>query len=46
MRQFFLVPYLGNDEKQFVKFGRVFVVISLVATVVIILLYDIRLGWG
>ncbi|MDK8019661.1 hypothetical protein [Klebsiella michiganensis] len=35
----FLVPYLGNDEKQFVKFGRVFVVISLIATVVIILLY-------
>ena len=35
----FLVPYLGNDEKQFVKFGRVFVVISLIATVVIIILY-------
>ncbi|HBN5446921.1 TPA: hypothetical protein L3F56_003607 [Klebsiella oxytoca] len=40
----FLVPYLGNDEKQFVKFGRVFVVISLVATVVIILLYIS--GWA
>lgn len=38
------MPYLGNDEKQFVKFGRVFVVISLVATVVIILLYIS--GWA
>ncbi|HBT3010391.1 TPA: hypothetical protein MBE92_002972 [Klebsiella pneumoniae] len=35
----FLVPYLSDDETQFVKFGKVFVVISLIATVVIIALY-------
>lgn len=40
----FLVPYMKREPEEFYHFGRVFVVVSLVVTTVIVVLYAI--GWG
>lgn len=40
----FLTPYLSKNPNSFFKFGRVFVVLSLISTSIIIVLYT--QGWG